>query len=211
MWWGQDHDQSFEPATGLLTLAEKLGVDRSLSGDVVGAVYSFCRSRHGTINLSEDYLRFLTVRSALVAAGKPGALQIIDRVDEVEPLQDRMLFRTLVCASDPPSSYEAYRRGLIRIMDTHLSGQGFALMVDIGKIQLAPEQDLQLFWAPVLKQVALWVGEWRISNPDIGVMVIRESNRPVKSRRLLRRQLTDAITHCEQNLGLNPVAIVWQS
>ena len=209
MWWADESSGESDTTSELVAFAEQVGMDHSLSREVVAAVYSFCRQRHGTTELSGDYLRYLTLRSSLVSVGSAHSGRIMDGVMEMESIRDPMLFRTLAGAADASTTYEAYRRGLVRLIDSDLSGCGYVLLVDFQKVTVPPEQDVLLFWSPVCKRVAAWLSEWRRSNTGARTVVIRGVHGRGVSFDVLKNHLSGCIESVNRESGLPPPELIW--
>jgi len=193
----------------LVSLVANLGVDRAYAEDVVGAVYSFCLSRHGTRLVSSDYLAFLLARSACGTQGTELSTDIIKHVEIPLTRHQHMHLRALMHADDPAALYESFRRGLLGVVTTSLNAEGVALQLNMDRIKALPQDDLSLVWQPVLRKIAGWLVQWRMGNPELRLIIIKGTDCAFTERNNHRQLLTGLIRQRETGQGIVPATIVW--
>lgn len=205
MWWPETtepRDEAEETCSFLRARACAEGMNEHHADELVQAVRSFCRARHGTDHLSAEYLAFLFCRAAsgfvppggegLVAEGPSSSLGL-----------------ALSRAKDPSSLYEAHRRGLAGIRQTSLLPGGQMLQVNAGKISIRPGENLSLIWGEACNQLGRWLVEWRLGNEDLHMVKICGKAKPERDWGQVREVLEQAIRAHERRAGLPPADLIW--
>lgn len=208
------HDNASCPPVNdtLVALAENLGVDRTHAHDVVGAVFSFCRARHGTTELPDHYLAFLTARSVCGFQGVSMPPDYINAVRSLRIPRESMMLRALAASADPASLYEAGRRKLVALSSSSLSARQHAIQVNLRKIIARPEENLSFIWLSVYKRVADWICDWRAGNPELDTVLVSTGNRRLKSDGEDQRELLEtALRGLESRRNLASARLVWAS
>lgn len=193
----------------LINLAVDIGIDPSNAADVLGAVMSYCSSRHGTTELSPGYLQFLTVRSACSAHGLTFTRDAVTKVVHLSHPRERFLVSALFCSRDASSLYDMYRRGLLYPTKTNLSSQGHGLHVDLRRIKAGPSEDHPLAWRPALKQMAEWITDWREGNDALRLVLVQEGERRLTAQTEMRDWLTGLVRQQETSRGVAPAEFYW--
>ena len=192
-----------------IEMAEQLGVDRAYSRDVVGAVYSFCRRRHGATVLNDNYVSFLITRSAYVAKGDVLTADLIECLNTYRSDEERMLMRALASSSDPSSLYDTYRMKLVSLQKSQIFSCGYALSVDLNRISADPHEDISFFWLSLFKRVAACLADWRQGNQALQGLVVKtgcdHKDYPVEVKDLF----INSLRQTELSRELTPVQLIW--
>jgi hypothetical protein len=205
MWWAQEAVVSAEPHDSLTLLAEQVGVDHAHARDVAGAVSTFCRVRHGSVELDRDYLLFLFHRA--MADKIPG---VHTPPENWSALADnQVLLRALMHAGDPASLYEAHRRHLVWYGVADSADRGRAVHVNLAKIKTTDRDALALMWLPVFRKVADWVCAWRKSDADIGSVIVSGRLGAPDEWPGMKSMLAEALAVRESAEKLTPAAVLW--
>jgi len=205
----EEHSSSVDINDTLASLAERFGVDRAHAQDVVGAVFSFCRARHGTTELSNLYLAFLIARSACGCQGMPITAESIDTFGEQEFPGERMLLRALAVSNDPASLYEAHRRKLITITATNLSACEQNIRVNLKKISARPAENIHFVWLSVFKRVAEWICDWREGTGALDSVVVNAGSGKLHVGSDQRELLDTVLRAMEFRRRMTPARLLW--
>jgi len=205
-----DDQAGYSPADqALMRLAVDVGIDPSDAGEVLGAVMSYCSTRHGTTDLSSGYLQFLTVRSACSAHGLAFTRDAVDRIVQVAHPRERLLMMALVYARDAAALFDVYRRGILFPVASNLSAHGQALQLDLRRVKANPTEDHPLAWRPVLKQMAEWITDWRQGCESIRLVLVQEERLRLTPSTELRGWLVDWVRKQEASRFLSPAEFHW--
>jgi len=193
----------------LLSLAERFGVDRAHAHDVVGAVFSFCRARHGTIDLSDHYLAFLIARSASGCQGTEFTSAAIDTFRLADFPGEQVLLRALAASGDPASLYEAHRRKLVTIAATNLTRSERGIRVNLKKISARSDENISFVWLSVFKRIAEWICDWREGNRELDSVVINPGAGKAVIDLEQRDLLDTVLRRVEIRRQLPPATLLW--
>lgn len=185
--------------------------DDAADGEVLSAVHAYCRLRHGTSQLPNDYIRFLFARTrANLPALESKSMDREALWRELEPhVQDCAFVRALVHADDPGELAEAYRRKLMWVSVSDLCPGRSVLHVSLQKIDIDPARDLPMAWAPALRRVARWSCDWRTGNDSITNLKIIPNRACFEAWPEARSMLQAAVRKEEADRHLEPAELVW--
>ncbi|HMP89478.1 MAG TPA: hypothetical protein PJ991_04720 [Kiritimatiellia bacterium] len=154
----------------LIHVATQMGLDAAHASDVLDAVYSYCHYRHGHDQVEDVYLVALMERAAGAWAHRAKSIDLGSI--SANPRQLRLL-SALRCSSDPFAIHEVYRRRFVYPADSSVTSCGCAMVINLSRLSVASGEDNDLFYAPSMKQLALWVNTWLNANPDIDTIIIK--------------------------------------
>ncbi len=196
MWWPDDHVTVTTMAPSpLARLVRRAGVHPEYADDIGGAIATFCRARHGTDQLDDDYLLFLIERSGF-------------RGDAPDTGSGSSRFiQALRASADPAALYEAHRRHLVRLIASEVFRGGCYVRVNLKKVAMRPREDLTLMWMPVFRRLAGWVGDWRAAGAGAIMVEGRAGTPRVWSE--LRENLVASIHHAGRVRGLAEATVWW--
>jgi len=205
----EDQSSSAVLNGALISLAESFGVDRAHAQDVVGAVFSYCKARHGSTDLSNQYLAFLIARSASSCQGAQISPETFDSVGLMDIPGEQMLLRALAASSDPAALYEAHRRKLISIAATNLSKSGRVIQVNLKKISARSDENIPFVWLSVFKRIAEWICEWRAGNRELDSVVVNPGAGEAAIDSEQRDLLETVLRRLELRMPLAPATLLW--
>lgn len=207
-WVDQGAGATTEEALDLLAIAERFGVERTLARDVVGAVMSFCRQRHGASAVSDAYMIFLVAHSACASRGETLSVERINEVSADRTIPERSFMRALACSSDPSALHDAHRLGLIEPTSTGLNASGSALRLNLRLVMAQPHENLSFLWLSLFKRMAGWVADWRNGNPELSTLLV-DAGRGGRLNGELASLFEQALSQATRDRQLADTAVVW--